>query len=235
MRSFVVLSLLAIGCAMAGCGPTPPGYTPFFEAEYRESPGQTHPDSIEVWISPLSSVKPYVHVSTTGLAVEAPEADPREFCSPDSIAKRYATTRGWSVDPAELMGLPTTDFRALGELSVPLYIKGMVMAPTKYENTAELGPHKKPYRVLKNVDWADAFAELRWRASKAGADAVIEVAGGMLPVSLWYSPRPYGPLPQSGGTGILAVRGEGITQWALIGVAVVWNKRERSEEDRTLP
>ncbi len=230
MRSFVAFAVVVVFGTLAGCGPSPPGYTPFFQAEYGEPPGRVRPDSIEIWFSPLSSVKPYVHVSTTGLAVEAPEADPREFCSPDSIAKRYVTARGWDVDPASLIGLPTTDFRTLGELSVPIYVKGIDAPPTRYENTEELGPNKKHYRVLKDVDWADAFAELRWRASKAGADAVIEVCGGRLPVSFWYPPRPFGPLTQSGGASILAVRGEGITEWALIGVAVVWLQASYPQE-----
>jgi hypothetical protein len=230
VRSIAWLAVAVILGLPAGCGPSPPGYTPFFQAEHGEPAGRVDPDSVEVWFSPLSSVEPYVHVSTTGLAVEAPEADPREFCSPDSIAKRYVSARGWDVDPASLIGLPSADFRTLGELTVPIYIKGIDSPPTKYENTIELGPHKKPFRVLKNVDWADAFAELRWRASKAGADAIIEVCGGRLPVSFWYPPRPFGPLPQSGGASILAVRGEGITDWALIGVAVVWIQEPYPEQ-----
>ena len=167
---FLALSLLLVSAI--GCGPTPPGYTPYFQNVDRSLMGRVHPDSIEVWFSPLSSVKPYHHRSTTGLEIEAPIIDPREFCSPDSVVKRYITARDLDVDPEDLLGLPTTSFQALGELSVPIYVIGMEMAPNKFENTEELGPHKKPYRVLKNVDWAEAFAELRWRASQTGADAV---------------------------------------------------------------
>ncbi len=230
MRPLALPALIAILGAAAGCGPNPPGYTPFYHVYEDETPGRTHPDSIQVWFSPLASVDPYVHRTTTGLAIEAPELDPREFCSPDSIVKRYIASRGLDLGPSALLGLPKTNFSVLGEITVPLYVVGLEMAPDQFTNTKETGPHRKPFREPSNVDWGLAFRELRWRASRAGADAVVEVVAGKLPVTVWYPPRPYGPLPQSSGVGVLAVRGEGITEWALMGMAISW--REYREPER---
>ena len=81
-------------------------------------------------------------------------------------------------------------------------------------------------KELENVDWEAAFDRLRWRAARVGADAVIEVMGGRIPLTIWYPPKMPTGLELSGGTAVRLVRGEAITEWALVGIAVVWKEQD---------
>jgi len=225
------LTILLVGVLLCGCGNK--GITRYDPPGSKASDSRTSPESVELYFATLDSIDVYIHVFPTGLANEAPNLDPRTFCSPDVLIEKCQDAKRVGMNPEPRFGPPSARYRVVGEVEVPLTRRGRTRSGQGSRSSATaqddlpIAPNGKPF-AEPNALWELAFKQLRENAAELGADALIEVFCGKGVSSFWYPPAShsvpmYGPNGQIVGSYSQSTPGGvGLSGWKLHALAVTW-------------